>query len=162
VRFLGSSFWTDFQCQGTDLQAQGMNNAHRFLNDYHLIRTGELCARQLLTPADTLARHQRSRAWLDQEIGACTHPCVVVTHHGPSMSTCQPWYREDLLTTAFLNAADDLLRAPVQAWVFGHTHQTLTTAVNDIPLLTNQRGYPREGLPFSWDTMIEINPDIRP
>lgn len=157
VRFLGCSYWTDFRGRGAGTQAMAMQVSADGLSDYRLIACGPAGKRRLLTPADVFARHQESHVWLDRAIASSEEPCVVVTHHGPSMIACAPKYQGDWLTASFLNDHDAMLRAPVRAWIFGHTHDSGQWEVNGIPVLANQRGYPREGNPgFSWDTLIEV------
>ena len=157
IRFLGCTYWTDFRGRGVGTQDIAMQASLDGLNDYRLIRFGTQGTWPQLTPADVLARHLESRAWLDHEITASAEPCVVITHHGPSMIACAPQYQGDWLTASFLNDHDAMLRAPVRAWIFGHTHNSGRWEINGIPLLSNQRGYPRESHPgFSWEALIEI------
>lgn len=158
VRFLGTTLWTDFCVFGSHRQSHCMAEAANSMTDYHRIRTGPRGMARSLTPADTLARHKESRAWLEREIRASAEPCVVVTHHSPSFQTCEAEYRNELLTAAFVCNAEALFRSPVKAWIYGHTHQTLKYDIGGIPLLTNQRGYPSENvIGFSWDTVFDID-----
>jgi predicted phosphodiesterase len=157
VRFLGCTFWTDFKLFGSPRQSQCMEIAS-FMSDYMQMLTGPAGMLRNVKPADTLARHKASCTWLNREIGQSKEPCVVITHHGPSFHVCEAEYRNDLLTAAFLNNADDLLRAPVKAWIYGHTHQVLNFEISGVPVLSNQRGYPSKEVPrFSWDTCFEIH-----
>jgi len=160
VRFLGATFWTDFKLFGSQRQGQCMEVAS-CMSDYMQILTGPAGMLRNVKPADTLARHKASRTWLNREIGLSKEPCVVITHHGPSFHTCEAEYRNDLLTAAFLNNADDLLRPPVKAWIYGHTHQVLNFEISGVPVLSNQRGYPSKPVPnFSWDTCFDIGVEM--
>lgn len=157
VRFLGATFWTDFKLFGAYRQSQCMQAASD-ITDYREIHTGPLGMIRTVAPEETAARNKVSRTWLNREISQSQEPCVVITHHGPSYITCAAERRGDPLTAAFINNANDLIRPPIQAWIFGHTHQALKSEINGIPLLTNQRGYPGEEiLDFRWDTCFEIS-----
>lgn len=157
IRFLGCAFWTDFKLFGSEMQSRCMQVATE-MNDYLQILTGPLGMPRRISPADTMHRHNLSRAWLDREISSSNEPCVVITHHGPSYKVCVAEYQNDFLTSAFLNKADDLLRAPVKAWIFGHTHQVFNLKINGVAVMSNQRGYPSQEVPrFSWDTCFDIS-----
>lgn len=159
VRFLGCALWTDFKLFGPEMQSRCLEVAMD-MNDYQLIFTGPPGIPRRISPADTMHRHNLSRAWLDREISNSNEPCVVVTHHGPSYKVCVAEYQNDFLTASFLSRADDLLRPPVKAWIFGHTHQVINFEINGVPVLSNQRGYPSEEVPrFSWDACFDICAD---
>ncbi|MFX5808902.1 hypothetical protein ABTE39_19390, partial [Acinetobacter baumannii] len=85
-------------------------------------------------------------AWLTREIEAATQRTVVIPHHSPSIATEPPQYVGSALAPCFHSARDDLCRPPVRLWISGHTHFSSEAQVNGIPLLSNQRGYPREGV----------------
>ena len=158
VTFLGCALWTDFDGWKSGTADKSKLQAGLRMNDFRRIWTlgGEEPMRTL-TPDDTIERHAASSAWLEASIAASSGPTVVVTHHGPSMLGCQPQYQDDVLTPAFLNDRHDLIRPPVRAWIFGHTHHSCRLDINGVPVLSNQRGYPLEPHPgFDPYAMIEI------
>ncbi|MGQ0619853.1 MAG: metallophosphoesterase [Panacagrimonas sp.] len=161
LRVLGCTLWTDFNCFGTERRVDAEFEAWLMMNDYRLIkRQGDL-------PLTTNAAAQRchdSRAWLDQRIASAAQaskasdPLLVVTHMAPSLITINPRFAGDITNAAFHNAFDDLIRPPVRAWIHGHTHWSAQKTVNDIPLVTHQRGYPGEHTGgFDWDRLLELD-----
>lgn len=163
VRFLGCTLWTDFKLFGDPKQQICMQTAGDCMNDFAHIWMGPSGLLRRLVPKDTLNRHEMSRHWLNAEISNSKEPCVVITHHGPSYQVCAAEYQNELLTSAFLSRADDLLRPPVKAWFFGHTHQVINFEINGVPVLSNQRGYPSHDVPgFSWERCFELDIEATP
>jgi len=78
------------------------------------------------TVADTNSWHARELAWLESEISQAESDgrrCIVLTHHAPSFyGTCAPEYLGSQISAAFCTNLERLLRPPVAAWLFGHTH----------------------------------------
>lgn len=155
LRVLGCTLWTDFRALGEATRPIAMRETQRALNDYFLIRRPD---GQLIEAYDTERRCAQSHAWLQHEIAADNRPTLVVTHMAPTLKTLHPRHATSILNAAFHNQFDGLIRAPVRAWIHGHTHHSCAVEVNGIPVVTNQRGYPKEGVSFSWDYMIEVSP----
>ena len=152
VRFLGATLWTNFELYGENRRTASMIAGRDALADFQLIAGTDGYS---LTPQATVDRHKRSRSWLKQEIAASTLPVVVVTHHSPSKANEHPAFSGKELVPCFHSKLDELFQPPLRAWISGHTHYSCVAKVNGIPLVSNQRGYPREELRFSWDAMIE-------
>jgi UDP-2,3-diacylglucosamine pyrophosphatase LpxH len=75
-------------------------------------------------------------------------PCIVMTHHLPSLKLIAPQYQGSPLNFAFATPLDDLVsRAPVCAIVCGHSHARASTALGEraCPAYLNAAGYPHEG-----------------
>ena len=151
VRFLGCTLWTDYRAVGDPQTA--IHEISLRLNDHHLIHHGG----QLFLPEDALALHQNSRTWLEQQLAApFDGKTVVISHHGPHLLCKHPAFPMDAFGTAFLSDLEALvLRADL--WCFGHTHANLDTMVGNCRLLSNQRGYPNEGVEdFMPGMVIEL------
>lgn len=160
LRILGCSLWTDFALLGGGLMglADAMRECQTVMTDYHLIRNGPGLR---LSPGDTLTRHDESRAWLAAEIAAAREKVLVVTHHSPTPNNRHPGFPLDRVTTAFnsdLHALMDGRR--IHAWICGHTHYSVIVQAghdeHPVTVYSNQCGYPGEGVPFSWDSCLEI------
>lgn len=140
VRFLGCTLWTDYRAVGN--QVMSMVEAQQSLNDHHVIRNGE----RLFLPEDALRMHQESRAWLE---GVLAQPfdgaTIVITHHGPHLLCRHPLFPMSAIATAFLSDLSDLVKL-ADVWCFGHTHANLDGKVGKCRLVSNQRGYPMEGI----------------
>jgi hypothetical protein len=65
VRFLGCTLWTDYRLRSNRKQRQLMENAQLRINDHRLIRTRN---GEWFSPEHALRDHERSRAWLSQEL----------------------------------------------------------------------------------------------
>jgi predicted phosphodiesterase len=67
---------------------------------------------------------------------------IIITHHAPSLrNTSRPEHNGSSLSSAFCSDLEYLFENPVKTWVFGHTHHSCKLSINNIPLLSNQRGY---------------------
>lgn len=142
VRFLGCTLWTDYDLYGRENREICMREAEQRLNDHRLIETGDgMTSRVLLTAADALARHRKSRAWLKRRL-AKGKPAntVVVTHHAPSRLSISPRYENDLLSAAFASDLHDLMGRSA-LWVHGHMHNSSDYIVNGTRVVCNPRGY---------------------
>jgi len=150
-RFLGCALWTDLQVFGGEMRKAAAAAVESQLTDYRLIRRGP----RRLRAADTESMCRSSRTWLAREIAASPLPVVVVTHHVPTLATRHPDF-DSLTDAAFHNAFDDLIRPPVRLWIHGHTHHSAQVAVNGVPVVSNQRGYPGEKTRFDWNALFEL------
>jgi predicted phosphodiesterase len=152
VTFLGATLWTDYKALGDRDRKLAMDWSEGYLADFRLIRNRD----RLLVPDDVALDCADSAIWLASEIAAATDPTVVITHHSPSLANEHPEYQGSIGGGSFHNSFDHLLRPPVRLWITGHTHHSGRWEVNGIPLVSNQRGYPREGVVFDWDLVEEI------
>ena len=140
VRFLACTLWTDYRATGNPVMA--MLEVARGLNDHRLIAHGE----RLFTPEDALAMHQASRAWLAERLAEpFAGRTVVITHHGPHLLCQHPAFPFDHFATAFLSDLSVLVEQ-ADLWCFGHTHANLDVQIGGCRLVSNQRGYPGEGV----------------
>lgn len=153
LRILGCTLWTDFRALGEARREPAMKLATRLLNDYAVIDRG---ARRL-SVEDTERSCLRSVQWLAAAIAASDRPVLVVSHHPPTLATQSPFFANTLGSAIFHNDFDALIAPPVRAWIHGHTHYSVERYINGVPVLSNQRGYPREALQaFRWDHLLEV------
>ncbi|HUG26041.1 metallophosphoesterase [Piscinibacter sp.] len=147
VRFLGCTLWTDFALRIADADglrsdpARGMEAARQSMTDY---RTIDVLGphRRPLTPEDTLAVHQRQRAWLAQALAEpFDGPTVVVTHHAPHRRSLAPPFADDWVSTAFVSELPDSFFEVPALWIHGHTHASFDYRVGRCRVLCNPRGY---------------------
>lgn len=154
LRVLGCSLWTDFKLFGEQRQAEMLQFALSYSDDYEEIRHPS--GRSLL-PSETLERCNRSHVWLQGALSERDVPNLVVTHHAPSLATVSPRHAGHPSNATFHNHFDALLAPPCVGWIHGHTHYSCETVINGVPLVTNQRGYPREkNAHFAWDRVLEV------
>ncbi len=140
VRFLGCTLWTDYRAAGDPVMS--MVEVQRSLNDHHVITNGE----RLFLPEDALQLHHGSRVWLRERLSQpFDGKTVVVTHHGPHLLCQHPSFPLNAMATAFLSDLNDLVEM-ADVWCFGHTHANLDRVVDGCRIVSNQRGYPGEGV----------------
>ena len=113
-----------------------------------------------LQPQATIDRHAESVVWLKQQMDGAVQPTVVITHHSPSLANGHPKFVRSSLQPSFHSNLEALFQPPVRLWISGHTHYSSRTQVNNIPLVSNQRGYPREGVSFQWDALMDIDGSV--
>lgn len=140
IRFLGCTLWTDYQAVGDPVIS--MMEVQQKLNDHHVVTKGE---RNFL-PEDALKIHLESRAWLAEKLSdSFDGKTVVVTHHAPHLLCSHPSFPMNAIGTAFLSDLSPLVEK-ADVWCFGHTHANLDVRVGKCRLVSNQRGYPLEGV----------------
>nr|WP_241016575.1 metallophosphoesterase [Paraburkholderia sp. Ac-20336] len=169
-RVLGTTLWTDFALYGVTPEAieESIEAARRVMLDYRgLIQMNwphdTHDAARDFTPADSLALHRRSRAWLETELAKpFAGKTIVVTHHAPHRLSLAGRYAEDRVSAGFVNHLPELVRAPVALWIHGHTHTSFDYTVGGTRVVCNPRGYfdrrngQWENPQFVWDKVIEI------
>jgi predicted phosphodiesterase len=142
VTFLGASLWTDFAFDGD--ASEGAARSGRLMPDYQdNIRFGPEA--RPLEPADTLARHRQSVAWLRERFTArqqnASGKLVVITHHAPSAQAVAGRPDKPEYNAALASRLDDLVLASGAAlWIHGHVHQRLDYRVGETRLVCNPRG----------------------
>jgi predicted phosphodiesterase len=151
VTFAGATLWTDFAIHGD--AHRGMAVAGERMNDFRKIRTSDYSRRFL--PHHALARHLKSRAFLEAEMRKPrAGKLVVVTHHAPLPDMqhaaggsgedpgLDPAYRSDL-TMLMSPAADEGRGAlrPADLWIYGHTHESLDARIGATRVVSNAKGY---------------------
>jgi predicted phosphodiesterase len=144
TRFLGCTLWSDFELAGRSERKRSMSVCSRVVNDFKLIRrTG---SDQLFHPQDALALHQRSRAWLAEQLAVpFDGPTVVLTHHAPLVRERPQNPVLAAIGGAFASDLSALMGADLaQLWVFGHVHRCVDTTIDGTRVISNQRGYPHE------------------
>jgi Icc-related predicted phosphoesterase len=149
VNFIGTTLWTDFEILG-DPRIAGYE-CQQVMTDYKKIR--RLPGYSKIRSLDTAIYHKHSKAWLQKELEQRTGEMnVVVTHHGPSIQSVPEYYREDIVTSAYVSDMEELiLKYQPKAWIHGHLHNSSDYLIGNTSILCNPKGYP-----------IELNPEFNP
>jgi len=153
IRMIGTTLWSEISNTKLDYYSKA-------INDYKLIQTDG----KFLTPLDTNELNKNNISWLEKEIDSDTKPCIVLTHHAPLFNnpilnqfTSDPKYTLKENNQAFHNNLLRLLKSPVKAWLYGHTHYSSRFILNDVIVATNQLGYPTEkGIKFNASAEIDL------
>lgn len=158
VRFVGASMWTDYALFGEHTVAHAMDVAARGLNDHRRITWAKQPWRRF-RPQEAARLHERSRAFIEAELGTpFAGPTVVVTHHAPHPQSVHPRYRNDLLSAAFVSDLTAVIEAGQPLlWVHGHTHESFDYRVGPTRVVCNPHGYGFENAAFNPAFLVELS-----
>ncbi|MGE4530124.1 MAG: metallophosphoesterase [Acidithiobacillus sp.] len=150
VRFLGTTFWTDF-ARSTQMRA-----CQRLMSDFEVISDADFTS---ITPEAILKVHQDSIVWLEEQFTKHPHagPTVVITHHAPSFKSQHPRFAGSPITGGFCSDQEDSMQrwAP-DLWIHGHVHDAQDYYVGKTRVLCNPWGYPDEEGERAY-RIVEIN-----
>lgn len=169
IRFLGCTFWTDFEFFGMDAQDRLMTRAEVRWPDYiGRIESWRSMTGRLL-PALTIQRHWESRAWLQGQLSLGERSkTVVVTHHYPNKKSTSPKYVNDEMNVVFGSHVPDELVTQAGLWIHGHSHSSADYRVGEgkqyTRVVANPRGYENwsndpENYRFDSGYLVELLPD---
>lgn len=144
VSFFGTTLWSDFEAGN----AEAMEKARRGCGEYFFAKTRAGQADRAdrlekLRPHHTLAAHRRALTALESHLADLSCPCVVISHHAPSLKGLNPMHAGNGLDGAYASDLDSLLMglSRVPYWVHGHTHIVRRYRVGEVTVLANCRGF---------------------
>ncbi len=163
VEVLGTTLWSQ-------IPQESMGDALAGMNDYNYIAKGHpIIDIERIGPADTNRWHAEALRWLDTQLFRCEEErrhAVVVTHHLPTYSLCNPRFDGHPLNFCFATDLTDRIRPPVKAWICGHSHHQTELRVQlddpptedgEIVLGLNAHGYNfRERFGYSPERVLEF------
>lgn len=126
-RFVGLPLWSKIQ------------NPSYLINDFVAI--------QAMTTELYNELHAVGREFIEDMLTNSTLPIIMITHHMPSYKLIDPIYTTPKMAPynqCFASHCDDLIKDPIKAWIYGHTHKPSITTINHVQLLCNPKGYPGE------------------
>ena len=141
VQFIGSTLWTDFSLGG-DADAS-MRWAGRTLPDFREIYDEK---GRPLTPETMRMLHQVSRAYIETALDPAAEARVVISHFVPRLElVAKRHYTKavGLLHSAYWTTHLPELTTRANLWIYGHTHDNISTYIGDTRFVSNQRGYSR-------------------
>jgi len=145
IRILGTTLWSDIM----DYQRSDIGC---FLADFRLIKEWNI--------ENNNHEHYKDVQFIKKEILKAKEDnkkLIIITHHAPSLrGTSRNEHKGSSLSSAFCTNLDYLFEDPIKTWVFGHTHHSCKLYINNIPLLSNQRGYGDELTSFDPLFTFEI------
>lgn len=150
VLFFGAIGWTNFNLHGNAEHA--MRTAGSVMNDYAKIRVDHY--RRRLRPTDTLARHIKTRAFLQRELEKprTGQTRVVVTHMPFVAEGVRRGQEREEISAAYAS------RAHIEGanlWLYGHTHESRDFRIGDTRIVSNGKGYGPWYANETWE-----NPDF--
>jgi 3',5'-cyclic AMP phosphodiesterase CpdA len=171
-RVLGTTLWADFTLFGSspDEIARASDAASRVMFDFGGViqvawpsGLGADSTPRAFSTGDSIALHQRARAWLAAELAKpFAGQTIVVTHHAPHPLSLAARFATDPSSAGFVNDLPELVAEPVALWVHGHTHTAFDYRVNGTRVVCNPRGYLERpsGRPenphFKWDYVVDL------
>jgi predicted phosphodiesterase len=137
VLFVGATFWSDFELFGN--RSDAMRQAADVMHDYRKIRKNSYAER--LRPADTVARHFRSREFIARTVRATpARRKVVISHHGCVRETLRAGMEHDIISAAYVSDCPELLDG-VDLWIYGHTHESRDFTIGSTRIVSNAKGW---------------------
>ncbi|CUT13564.1 SerThr protein phosphatase family protein [Bradyrhizobium sp.] len=168
--FVGATLWTDFMIRPPYVPfGEAVRTASKQMNDYRAIKTGAGRSKDMLRPAQTIAAHKKSVAFIEKALAErpAGHAAVVVTHMAPSPRSLTRWPMATELDWCYASDLERLMigDAAPELWVHGHVHRCHDYAVGETRVICNPRGYPdprglggRENPHFNPSLVIELEP----
>ena len=144
---------------GTTLWSQIFENHEmimKYHNDYRLIHT---TTDKLLSINDTNKMNEKNRQWLESEIEKAqlhNRKLIIISHHMPSYCLIDKKYQNNWSNSAFSNHLDHLIKPPVVAWLYGHSHNYHHTIINNVYCGINAVGYMEENTGYNTNETFEI------
>lgn len=114
ITFAGTTLWTEL-----------LDINKKQIDDKSLNRINDLKFVKGLTRNKWTNKFQKATEFIKKTLNK-HKKVIVITHHCPSFSLVQDYYRYSPLTACYASNCNDLLRHPsLIAWTFGHTHSTV-------------------------------------
>lgn len=104
--------------------------------------------------------------YLQEVIKTSDRPLIVLTHYSPLFSdyvtnkyTADPKYLNSKNNCAFHNNIGYMIKPPVIAWLYGHTHYANEFDYNGVTVATNQLGYfdEKHYINFDCDRYLDVS-----
>jgi Icc-related predicted phosphoesterase len=148
--FIGATMWASFD-GGNPIE---MLTAGSGLNDYNYIRKGA----NLLTPQDTLAEHDKTIKFFNEVLPTLKDNVVMITHHAPSLKSIQSDRSKGLKYAYATELGEFIQDNPcIKYWFHGHIHDTNNYKIGDTTIISNPRGYYRQGENPTFDINLTVD-----
>jgi predicted phosphodiesterase len=135
--FVGSTLWSN------------IINSQNLHSDFHYIKGMDIGRYNQL--------HTNATKFILANINNSNSKIIVLTHHLPSYSIIHEKYKNYLkYHQCFASHCDSLIKPPVSLWLYGHTHTPKNDRINNIPVICNPIGYPREKQVCNFEQFVEV------
>ena len=141
IQFSGTTLWSDFSL--ADKPADAMRWADEVLPDFREIYDDN---GEPLTPQKMVALHKQSCAFLKEALQQPAEKHVVISHFLPRSNLIAKRHyhkKEGLTRSAYWANELPELTARANLWIYGHSHDNISTYLGDTRFVSNQRGYTR-------------------
>ena len=165
IVFIGSTLWTDFLYQLTDLAELPwrVKEAESLIRDFTAIRMAD---GENFSPSLMLQQHRIASRFIHE---SCQHFIdkrkVVISHHIPHEAASAEVYQtsaSNYLYASGASAFENLMHssAAPHLWVCGHTHQATDIQIGKTRIISNPFGYRRfkseRENSFRWDYIVTL------
>jgi Icc-related predicted phosphoesterase len=151
VAFIGTPLWTDLN-HGDYFAVEA---ARRGVNDFEIVKYAD----QPYNPQIHMFLHEKAKHFVNTALEKTSGKKVVVTHYMPSHNAITSRFAGGSLNSFFAANMDSTIsmHSP-NAWIFGHTHDSIDTMFGDTRIVCNPRGYSGHELNDSFDPfkVIEV------
>ena len=139
VPVICSTLWTSFN----NADPIVMDTAERRMNDYNYIQTRFGDIDIMLRAQDVLEEHRIALETISRLVDS--KPCVVVTHHAPTLLCGNRGHSDTTLDYAYMSDLSEFIldRPSIKYWIYGHTHSRKEISVGETIVMSNCRGYAR-------------------
>lgn len=149
IRFIGTTLWTDFDKEDWF----SIQTAKRGMNDFHIIGYNK----GRFMPEDSIEKFKNAAVFIDFALKTSKLKNIVITHHLPSLACISLRFKTSTLNGAFASDLNYLIeKYDIEAWIHGHTHDTIELNIFDTKILCNPRGYRNENSMFDPDKYFDI------
>jgi len=136
IKIIGSTLWSRTSDDNKDYEKL-VKNYYKMYNDNFLA----------ITIDDTNKWNDTAIKFIEREIET-SQPCILLTHYAPifcdpikNQYTSDPKFFGTKTYEAYHNDLRYLVKKPIRAWLYGHTHYSSTFYIDDVMISTNQLGY---------------------
>jgi hypothetical protein len=107
--------------------------------------------------------------WLKAKTSSQREPIVILSHYGPTTWIQEEGFVGDPDKSVVFPDIEEILRAPVVAWLCGHCHQSTIVekewsdaggSKGTVLIANNPKGMPMENLAYRKDAVIRIDPTL--
>jgi hypothetical protein len=122
-----------------------------------------------MDPEFLRAVYNRDLAWIRSKVRAQHEPIVILSHYGPTTWLQEESFIGDPDKSVTFPDIEELLKAPLVAWVCGHVHQPIqytkewydaTGSKGSVLLVANPKGLPYQNLDFRRDAVVRVDPRL--
>jgi predicted phosphohydrolase len=142
LHFLNDSMVStnDYDIIGSTLWSCPLYNL-RYSIDFHMIYYSN---NEKLTPKTMRKLHNRSMNEINKMIKQNEKPKIILTHYLPSyqFTKKKPYFAP--VYSIFASDLNHMIKPPIVAWIFGHTHDRFIRNVNGVKCCVNALGYKKK------------------
>jgi Icc-related predicted phosphoesterase len=152
-KFIGSTFWTNFNLYGPIGLWSSMNAAEKYVNDFRKIKLTEM---QYLKARDVVEMNRIAEKFIDAELkDADPAKTVLLTHFATNRKSVHEMYAGDICTPYFVSDMPQWINK-CALMVHGHCHTKFDYSLGSTRVICNPSGYKGERSGFDPNLIVEI------